>query len=141
MRIFGVIVLFAFTFAAHTHAGPVTCSDIEVIDGDTVRYLGRTYRLTGFDAPEMGRRARCEIERQLAKRAAARLKQILAGSCDLSEVRCPCPEKTLGTWFCNYRRNCGLLTVGGRDVAETLILEGLARPFRCSKTKCPKIKT
>ena len=32
---------------------------IEVIDGDTVRQQGFTYRLVGFDTPERGDRARC----------------------------------------------------------------------------------
>src|SRR5689334_9547047 len=32
---------------------------IEVIDGDTVRYNGKTFRLVGFNTPESGLNAQC----------------------------------------------------------------------------------
>ena len=41
---------------------PMPGGSIDVIDGDTVRYAGSTYRLVGFDTPETGRKARCEAE-------------------------------------------------------------------------------
>jgi len=42
---------------------PRPSGPIDVIDGDTVRYQGSTYRLVGFDTPERGDRARCDDER------------------------------------------------------------------------------
>ena len=57
---------------------------------------------------------------------------------DLSLVRCSCPAGTEGTQACNYGRSCGVLKVTGKDVAELLIMEGLAKPFHCSRDGSPK---
>jgi endonuclease YncB( thermonuclease family) len=125
-------------------AEPVVCSGINVIDGDTIRHHGRTYRLVDFDAPEIGRRARCESEGQLAQKASDRLKGMLLSTdtCDLTEIRCSCRKSTIGTTFCNHNRLCGRLTVDGRDVGrDILVPEGLARPFHCSATRCPKLRS
>jgi endonuclease YncB( thermonuclease family) len=35
-------------------ASPIEPGAIEVVDGDTIRVGGRTFRLVGFDTPEMG---------------------------------------------------------------------------------------
>jgi endonuclease YncB( thermonuclease family) len=44
--------------------GAIQSGPIEVIDGDTVRFNGAVYRLTGFDTPERGDKARCDDERR-----------------------------------------------------------------------------
>ena len=44
---------------------------IEVLDGDTIRVAGETFRLVGFDAPETYR-ARCPSEHELGNRATSR---------------------------------------------------------------------
>jgi endonuclease YncB( thermonuclease family) len=49
-----------------------------VLDGDTVRWQGRTVRLVGFDTPETGDRARCQSERAKADNATARLRELIA---------------------------------------------------------------
>jgi hypothetical protein len=49
-------------------ADPINPADVYVIDGDTIRVAGRTVRLVGFDAPELGSRAYCGLERMLAAR-------------------------------------------------------------------------
>jgi endonuclease YncB( thermonuclease family) len=36
-------------------AEPLAPVDIKVSDGDTIKALGRTVRLVGFDTPEIGR--------------------------------------------------------------------------------------
>ena len=46
---------------------------IQVVDGDTIRTNGLTYRLVGFDTPET-HDAKCLQERALGQRAASRLK-------------------------------------------------------------------
>jgi endonuclease YncB( thermonuclease family) len=38
----------------------LTSRDVYVLDGDTIRARGFSYRLTGFDAPEIGKTAQCE---------------------------------------------------------------------------------
>jgi endonuclease YncB( thermonuclease family) len=96
---------------------------ISVIDGDTVRYQGRTVRLVGFDTPE---------------RATSRLRLIKVGPPNLTFVPCACPPGTEGMPSGNYGRFCSILTSDGRDVGPILIAEGLAKPFRCSGFSCPR---
>ena len=118
---------------------PRLAGPIEVIDGDTVRQQGYTYRLVGFDTPERGDRARCEDERQRAEKATQRLRSLIStGNPRLERVACACRPGEEGTSRCNYGRRCGVLTVGGRDVGQILIGEGLAHAYICSGTSCPK---
>jgi micrococcal nuclease len=92
----------------------------EVIDGDTIRApYGVKYRLMGFDAPETFQ-AKCDAELALGKRAAERLKELLASG----EVRIVESGK-----IDRYGRTLAHVTVNGRDVGGLLIGEGLARPY------------
>jgi len=119
-------------------AEPIGPGAIEVIDGDTIRAHGRTVRLVGFDAPEAGLHARCESERALAAKATFRLRQLVSmGGLDLELIPCSCRRGAEGTPRCNYGRACGVLTAAGKDVGQTLISEGLARPYVCGRTSCP----
>src|SRR5262249_54324097 len=45
-------------------SAPIEPGQVEVLDGDTIRVAGETFRLVGFDAPETYR-ARCPSEREL----------------------------------------------------------------------------
>lgn len=129
-RLCAIAIMMTPMFAS---AAPVTPSTVRVIDGDTVAMGRDHYRLVGFDAPERGDRAQCPAERELADRATARLRQLIAtGGADLREVKCSCRPGTEGRRACNYGRKCGTLTVGGRDVGPILIGEGLARPYAYS---------
>lgn len=58
---------------------------------------------------------------------------------DLSIVPCSCRPGTEGTPACNYGRQCGVLTVGGVDVAPVMIAAGFAVPYHCGPTRCPKL--
>jgi len=94
-------------------------------------------RIVGFDAPESD--GRCTREPELAGRATARLRERLAGGgLELKLVRCACPPGTEGMRECNYGRACGTLKAGGQDVGTTLIGEGVARPYICGATLCPR---
>jgi endonuclease YncB( thermonuclease family) len=129
-----VLVAMLVVSAAAAQSGAIT-----VLDGDTVISNGRTYRLVGFDAPETGERAKCNEERILGGMARTRLQALInQGNVESIEVRCSCVPGTHGTRFCNYGRACATLKVGGVDVGSTLITAGLARPFVCSKYRCPR---
>ena len=119
------------------NASPLSSGQVEVLDGDTIRIAGETFRLVGFDAPETYR-AQCASERELGNRATFRLRQLVAdGGLDLERVPCSCRSGTEGTPRCNYGRSCGVLRARGQDVGARLIAEGLARAYLCGRTSCP----
>jgi endonuclease YncB( thermonuclease family) len=116
----------------------ISAADLRIIDGDTVAFNGKTYRLVGFDAPETSR-AKCDSERALGVRAAARLQELTSsGNITLEEVRCSCVPGTEGKRFCNYGRKCGTLKRNGENVGDVLTRERLAHPFHCGEFQCPK---
>lgn len=118
----------------------VSASEVRVIDGDTVAIRGQqaNVRLVGFNAPETGSPA-CNAELQRGQQATNRLRILLreAESIHFQRVACSCRPGTEGTRECNYGRQCGVLSVDGRDVGRILIGEGLAVPYRCGATSCP----
>jgi endonuclease YncB( thermonuclease family) len=121
-------------------AAPIDAADIRVIDGDTIRvhHQKPNVRLVGFNAPET-RKAQCPSERALGDQATRRLRDLVrAGKLDFEFVACSCRPGTEGTQTCNYGRRCGTLRADGRDVGAILISEGLAVPFQCGTTRCPK---
>jgi endonuclease YncB( thermonuclease family) len=119
-------------------SGSLSPGEAQVVDGRTISVRGQLYRLVGFDAPETGLAARCPRERELASRAAARMRQLVSQSgLRLQRVPCACPPGTEGTPNCDNAGWCAVLTVGGHDVGPILITEGLARPYVCGRTSCP----
>lgn len=93
-----------------------------VIDGDTiVAPWGMKYRLLGFDTPETYQ-AKCADERVMGLRAKARLEALLNSGerVEIGNVRAK-PDR--------YDRTLASLFVGGRDVKDIMISEGLARPY------------
>lgn len=122
-------------------AEPIQPDRIRVIDGDTIEIDGRkpTIRLVGFNAPEI-RNAKCEDEGRLGVNATNRVRELVkSGSLELIYVQCACKPGTEGTFACNFGRRCGILKSNGRDVRDILIQEGLAVPFKCGETRCPKM--
>ena len=126
--------------SGQSSAKPIASHQFTVTDGDTIRVRGdaKGTRLVGFNAPET-RNARCAKESELGKRATKRLVELVATSnMDLVKVPCACKPGTEGTDACNYGRSCGILRADGRDVGQILISEGLAVPFVCGATRCPR---
>jgi endonuclease YncB( thermonuclease family) len=135
-----VIAACVFAIIGPASAGPIDTGDVRVIDGDTIRVYQKqpNVRLVGFNAPET-RRAVCEAEGELGAKATRRLRDLIRdGNLDFEFVACSCPPGTEGTPACNYGRRCGTLKANGRDVGAILIAEGLAVPFQCEATRCPK---
>jgi micrococcal nuclease len=123
-----VIAAAAVAESRRTVTGPVRANLVRVVDGDTVEVLARIWpdhyvetlvRLADIDAPEL--RGRCAEEIALAERAKARLAALLAGNrLQLVDV--------------HYGKYAGrvvarVLTEDGRDVAQILLAEKLARPY------------
>lgn len=93
---------------------------VAVVDGDSVRLAGLgLVRLEGVDTPELD--GDCAQEEALARRAAARLAELLGDGPVVV---------TWGGWRREkYGRPLVRISAGGRGVAETLIAEGLGRPY------------
>jgi endonuclease YncB( thermonuclease family)/ketosteroid isomerase-like protein len=133
--------LFALLLVANPAlAAPIAPDDIRVIDGDTIRvyHTQPNVRLAGFNAPETWRPA-CDAEAELGAKATRRVRDLMrAGDLEFEFVACSWPHGTEGTQACNYGRKCGTLKANGRDVGAILIAEGLAAPFQCGTTSCPR---
>ncbi|RVT91691.1 thermonuclease family protein [Rhodovarius crocodyli] len=96
---------------------PAAAERVTVVDGDTLRMGSERVRVMGLDAPEM--HGQCQREEALARRAKARLGQLVAGGVRLSAHGRD-----------RYGRFLAPVTDRqGRDVAHVLIREGLARAY------------
>lgn len=92
-----------------------------VVDGDTIYLHHVKIRIAGFDAPET-HDFKCPAERELGNRATYRLQELLnSGSVSLSSI-----DRDEDV----YGRKLRNVAVGGRDVGDVLVSEGLARPYR-----------
>ncbi len=89
-----------------------------VIDGDTFTLDGTKIRIANIDAPEL-HPPRCETEAILGLRAKRRLSELLNGT--------PIVLGRVDHDLDIYGRQLRTVSVGGRDVGEILVTEGLAR--------------
>lgn len=102
---------------AHFGYCPASGGDC-VVDGDTFRLEGRTYRIADIDTPET-HEPRCAPEAALGVQATRRLQALMnAGSFMLEPID---RERD------RYGRTLRVVTRAGRSVGERLVAEGLAR--------------
>lgn len=99
---------------------------MRAVDGDTVRMGQESIRLKGYDAPETYR-AGCDAEHEIGMRA----KQRLAALVRDRSARISRQGRD------RYGRTLATLTVGGVDVADIMISEGLAVRYTCDLGRCP----
>lgn len=88
-----------------------------VVDGDTISVRGESIRIVGLDAPEI--HGRCPRETTIARRARDRMAQLVAGGVLLERHGRDRYGRTLAI----------VRDRAGRDVAQILIRERLARPY------------
>lgn len=97
-----------------------------VTDGDTVRLPGgERVRLAGIDTPELPPRSKCDHETKLALEAKARLLELVRSADQVTLHKRP-GERDRD----RYDRLLRDLHIDGRDAGDTLVDEGLARPWR-----------
>jgi micrococcal nuclease len=91
-----------------------------VVDGDSFWMHGERIRVADIDAPET-HPPRCAEERRLGNAATARLHQLLNAG--------PVTLETGKRDTDRYGRKLRIVTRGGISLGDTLIHEGLARPW------------
>ena len=129
------IVTGAPSASTTSSSAAISPNEITVIDGDTIRARGRTVRLVGFDAPESGSLARCDRERQIADRAAAHMRSLVAGGgLELRLVRCPAGRAPKGHPFATTGEPVASCARTGATLPASL---SLARSYICGATACP----
>lgn len=136
------VLILLVSMVCLSHAEPITAGEITVSDGDTIVVRGESYRMVGYDTPEISTRRRKvgRDERAIARIATERFTELLkSGTLDLTEVPCACSAKARREGTCNHGRKCALLTLNGKNIGDTLIAEELAMPFRCTKSMCQKM--
>lgn len=104
-------------FALCHSGGGTNC----VVDGDTFWIGGVKIRIADIDTPET-HPARCPREAELGEAATRRLQALLnSGAVSLAPV---------GRDADRYGRKLRRVAIDGRGVGDTLIAEGLARPYQ-----------
>lgn len=89
-----------------------------VVDGDTVWIAGEKIRIENIDTPE-SHQPQCPQEALWAAEATERLAELMNGGAVVIER----------TGTDRHGRTLARLSVGGRDIGERLVAEGLAREW------------
>jgi micrococcal nuclease len=98
----------------------VSPAAVHVVDGDTIRYADKTWRLKGFDTPETFL-AKCASERMLGIVARNKLRELIdkASTVEIED------DQHLD----KYRRSLGTLMIDGKDAAALMVEGGVARVY------------
>jgi micrococcal nuclease len=113
--------------AADTLRGPVIATVVNVYDGDTLTVDAHPWpqvtmrvsvRINGIDTPEI--RGNCPREMDRAQQAQHRTERLAGEQVTLSQI-------FLGKYAGRVVANVS--TMNGTDIGQTLIEEGLARPY------------
>lgn len=96
-------------------------ASIYVLDGDTIDVAGKRFRLVGFDTPETYE-PQCDNELALGNAATKRLRDLVESGQPLDLVILPGLD--------DYDRNLARFYVGGKNLADILTAEGLARAYQ-----------
>jgi len=104
------------SFGACKWGGGTNC----VVDGDTLWLDGTKIRVADIDAPET-HDYRCPEELALGTRAAERLRELVNSG--------PVELEPIDRDEDRYGRKLRVVKVGGTSVGDTLVSEGLARPY------------
>jgi len=122
-RIFVILFCLASALAAPSAmAGDITGA-VRVIDGDTFDVAGTRVRLFGIDAPEQAQT--CTSKEGQQWRCGAWVSAVVAQRFQERRARCVALEKD------RYGRTVARCFIDGRDVAKTLVEDGLA--FACRR--------
>jgi endonuclease YncB( thermonuclease family) len=92
-----------------------------VIDGDTIWLRGEKIGLEGINAPEI--EGDCPSEKQLAKRAKRRLRELLDGK----------PFSVERNGHDVYGRTLATIRAASGDIGKPMVAEGLAHRWRGHK--------
>lgn len=121
-----VLYQFALWYAPYHDLSEKGCRVGYVYDGDTLELKcngeSLTARLRGFDTPET-KEPGCAAEAELGRKATERLRTLVKSG----------PLKLDGHGKDKYGRILATLHVGGRDLADVMIEEGLAERYRGGK--------
>ncbi|MGH1416327.1 MAG: thermonuclease family protein [Pelagimonas sp.] len=96
-------------------------ASIYVVDGDTIDVAGKRFRLVDFDTPETYE-PQCDNELALGNAATKRLRDLVESGQPLDLVILPGLD--------DYDRNLARFYVGGKNLADILTAEGLARAYQ-----------
>ena len=91
-----------------------------VVDGDTFRIAGEKVRIADIDTPET-HAPRCAMEAELGDRATQRLRQLL----NAGPIMLAAADRATD----RYGRRLATVMRDGRSLGDTLVAEGLARPW------------
>jgi micrococcal nuclease len=103
---------------------------VTVVDGDTLHdnRQNRDYRLYGVDAPET-ERALCAAEKAFGEAAAARVAELLAGAKVVRALPGWDPRGRDRWPRDGFGRRIAVIELDGVSLGDTLLAEGLARPY------------